>query len=422
MKRNTSKAIALLMSAFLLASTSCVKNKQHSPKAEVTQEIKEPEISPLDSVIRHDFKSANEMAFSLFKQVDRQKRSGNFMISPLCLTNALVMLANGADGNTLKQIADVLGAKDMSVDKICKQYRDLDVYLKSIDKETSFANASSIWIDNKFQVKAAFLKNNKEIFNSEVFNKPLATEKTKNDINSWCDKQTNGHIKEILHDIPSQDSRMLLMNALYFNGKWTYAFSKEDTKEEFFKNSDGSKSKVNMMHKSENLKARIFNKYDMVEFPYGNRDFCMIVILPHKVENLDNCLKNISLEQINEFDGFPSLYLVNVRMPHMELKDDTDFNSPLKALGMTDAFSVKNANLSRISDNLYVSDIIQKTSIMVNEEGTKATAVTYDVLRAKADDEPKPEILEFYMDRPFVYLIREKTTGTILFMGKVRKL
>jgi len=128
MKRNKYKAIAILMSAFLLALTSCVKKKQQLPKAEVKQEITQPKISPLDSVIRHDFKSANEMAFLLFKQVDKQKGRENFMISPFSLSNALVMLANGADGNTLKQIKDVLGAKDMSIDKVCKMYRDLDVY------------------------------------------------------------------------------------------------------------------------------------------------------------------------------------------------------------------------------------------------------------------------------------------------------
>jgi serpin B len=269
MKRNIFKVMPLLMSAFLLALTSCVKKKQQLPKAEVKQEIKQPEISPLDSVIRHDFKSANEMAFLLFEQVDKHKGRENFMISPFSLTNALVMLANGADGNTLKQIKDVLGAKAMSIDKVCKMYRDLDVYLKSIDTETSFANASSIWIDDKFKVKADFLKKNKEIFNAEVYNRPLATEKTMNDINSWCNRQTNGHIKDVLNNIPSPDSRMLLMNALYFNGKWASAFSKEDTKEEFFKNSDGSKSKVNMMHKFEGMRACVCDKFDIVEFPYG---------------------------------------------------------------------------------------------------------------------------------------------------------
>lgn len=422
MKRNKYKAIAILMSAFLLALTSCVKKKQQLPKAEVKQEITQPEISPLDSVIRHDFKSANEMAFLLFKQVDKQKGRENFMISPFSLSNALVMLANGADGNTLKQIKDVLGAKDMNIDKVCKMYRDLDVYLKSIDTETSFANASSIWIDDKFKVKADFLKKSKEIFNAEVYNRPLATEKTMNDINSWCNRQTNGHIKDVLNNIPSPDSRMLLMNALYFNGKWSDPFSKENTKEEFFRNYDGSKSKVNMMYKFEYMKASVCDKFDIVEFPYGKRDFSMVVILPHKGQNIDICLKNLSSKQVNKIDSNSDFYYVSVHMPQLELKDETDFNRTLMALGMTDAFSEKNANLSKISDDLYVSAIKQKTSIKVNEEGTEATAVTHEIIMAKDADAPKPKVLVFNMDRPFVYLIREKITGTILFMGKVRKL
>lgn len=422
MERNKFKALTILMSAFSLTLTSCVKKEPQSPNAEVKHELTQSEISPLDSVIRHDFKSANEMAFVLFEQVDKQAGGGNIMISPFSLTNALVMLANGADGNTLKQIKDVLGAKDMSIDKICKKYMDLDIYLKSIDKETSFANASSIWIDEKFKVKADFLKRNKEVFNAEVYNKPLATEKTMNDINSWCDKQTKGHIKDLLHDIPSSDSRVLLMNALYFKGTWAEEFDKAYTKDDYFTNSDGSKSKVKMMHQTIDLKACIFKKYDMVKFPYGNGDFSMIVLLPHKGENIDVCMKSFSIEQVNIFDCFPDIYSVNISMPRMELKYEMNFNSTLKALGITDVFSIEKANLSKISNELYVTDIIQKTFIKVNEEGTEATAVIEDVLRAKAEDEPKPKILEFNMNRPFAYLIREKTTGTILFMGKVRKL
>ena len=422
MKRNKFKAMVILMTAFLLASTSCVKKKQQLPKFEEKQEVTQPEISPLDSVIRHDFKSANEMAFSLFKQADKQKRNENFMISPFSLANALVMLANGADGNTLKQITNVLGAKDMSVDKICKMYRDLDVYLKSIDKETSFANASSIWIDDKFQVKADFLKRNEEILNAEVYNRPLATEKTMNDINSWCDKQTKGHIKDMFHNIPSPDSRMLLMNALYFNGKWSSPFFKGDTKEKFFKNHDGSKSKVNMMYTFLGMKACVCDKYDIAEFSYGKGNFSMVVILPHKGQNIDACLKNLSSKQVNKIDSNSDIYLVDVYMPRMELNCEFDFNSPLMALGMTDAFSIKNANLSKISNGLYVSDVKQKTFIKVDEEGTEATAITGEVIKAKDADEPKPKVLEFHMDRPFVYLIRETITGTILFMGKVMKL
>ena len=419
MKRNKFKAMAILMSAFLLASASCAQKKQTSPMAEETEEVTQPEIFPLDSVTRHDFKSANEMAFVLFEQVDKQAGGGNLMISPFSLTNALVMLANGADGNTLKQIKDVLGAKDMSIDDICKKYRDLDVYLKSIDSETSFANASSIWIDNKFPVKADFLMKNKEVFNAEVYNKPLATEKTMNDINSWCDKQTKGHIKDMLHDIPSSDSRVLLMNALYFNGAWAETFDKDNTKDDYFTNSDGSKSKVKMMHQTIDLQACVCKGVDLVMFPYGEGSFYMEIILPHKGENLDACMKNLRNEHVSKMEDYASSYKVNISMPRMELRCETSFNSSLQALGMSDAFA-KNANFSKITDKeLYVSDIHQTTFIKVDEEGTEAAAETDEILKCK---EVIPDTLDFNMNRPFAYLIREKKTGTILFMGKVRKL
>ena len=422
MKRNKYKAIAILMSAFLLASTSCAHKKQNSPMIEEAEEVSQPEISPLDSVIRHDFKSANEMAFLLFEQVDKQKGRENFMISPFSLTNALVMLANGADGNTLKQIKGVLGAKDMSIDKVCKMYRDLDVYLKSVDPETSFANSSSIWIDDKFHVKVDFIRKNKEIFNAEVYNKPLATEKTMNDINSWCDKQTKGHIKDILQNIPSQDSRMLLMNALYFKGAWAETFDKDSTKDDYFTNSDGSKSKVKMMHQTTDLRACVCKGVDMVMFPYGEEgDFYMEIILPHKGENLDTSMKNLRSEHVDKMESYASSYKVNISMPRMELRCETSLNSSLKALGMSDAFA-NNANFSKISDNdLYVSDIHQTTYIKVDEEGTEAAAETDEILKCK-EIVVNQETLEFNMNRPFLYLIREKITGTILFMGKVRKL
>ena len=422
MKRNKFKAMVILMSAFLLASASCAQKKQPSPMAEETEEVTQPEISPLDSVIRHDFKSANEMAFVLFEQVDKHVGGGNLMISPFSLTNALVMLANGADGNTLKQIKDVLGAKDMSIDDICKKYRDLDVYLKSIDPETSFANASSIWIDEKFPLKADYLKKNKEVFNAEVYNKPLATEKTMNDINSWCDKQTKGRIKDILQNIPSSDSRMLLMNALYFYGAWAETFDKSNTKDDYFTNSDGSKSKVKMMHQTIDLQACVCKGVDMVMFPYGEEgDFYMEIILPHKGENLDTSMKNLRSEHVDKMESYASSYKVNISMPRMELRCETSLNSSLKALGMSDAFA-NNANFSKISDNdLYVSDIHQTTFIKVDEEGTEAAAETDEIFKCK-EIVVNQETLEFNMNRPFLYLIREKITGTILFMGKVRKL
>ena len=419
MKRNIFKVIALLISAMLLYSANCIAQTEFVSDTE--EEVEED--YPFDSTATAIIKSSTDMAFSLFAQVDKHKnRNENYTISPLSLTNALVMLANGADGNTLKQITDVLGVKNINTDDISKIYSTLNKYLKTVDPSTTFTNANSIWIDNKFNVNNDFIQKNNKLFNAKVQNQTLATQKTMNDINSWCDKQTNGCIKKALYNIPASDSKMILMNALYFNSTWVDTFDKANTKDDYFTNSDGSKSKVKMMHQKTDLRACICNNADMVEFPYGEEgNFYMEIFLPHEGENLDDCFKNLKNEHVEKIENYASNYKVNVSMPRMELRCETSFNSSLKALGMSDAFA-NNANFSKISNkDLFVSDIHQTTFIKVDEEGTEAAAETDEVFKCEEvliQDEP----LEFNINRPFLYLIREKTTGTILFMGKVRKL
>ena len=418
MNRNIFKVMALLISAMLLYPANCIAQTEF-----VSDTEEEEDYYPFDSTATAILKGSTDMAYFLFAQVDKHKnRNENYTISPLSLTNALVMLANGADGNTLKQITDFLGVKNINTDNISKTYSTLNQYLKTVDPGTTFANANSIWIDNKFNVNNDFIQKNKKLFNAKVINQTLATQKTMNDINSWCDKQTNGCIKKALYDIPASDSRMILMNAMYFNSTWVDTFDKDNTKEEYFTNSDGSKSKVMMMHQTTDLRACICNNADMVEFPYGEEgNFYMEIFLPHEGENLDVCLKNLKSEQVEKIENYARNYKVNVSMPRMELRCETSFNNSLKALGMSDAFA-DNANFSKISNNgLLVSDIHQTTFIKVDEEGTEAASETDEVFKAKgilAQNEP----LEFNINRPFLYLIREKTTGTILFMGKVRKL
>ena len=356
--------MALLISAMLLYPANCIAQTEF-----VSDTEEEEDYYPFDSTATAILKSSTDMAYFLFAQVDKHKnRNENYTISPLSLTNALVMLAKGADGNTLKQITDFLGVKNINTDNISKTYSTLNQYLKTVDPSTTFANANSIWIDNKFNVNNDFIQKNEKLFNAKVINQTLATQKTMNDINSWCDKQTNGCIKKALYDIPASDSRMILMNAMYFNSTWVDTFDKDNTKEEYFTNSDGSKSKVKMMHQTTDLRACICNNADMVEFPYGEEgNFYMEIFLPHEGENLDVCLKNLKSEQVEKIENYARNYKVNVSMPRMELRCETSFNSSLKALGMSDAFA-DNANFSKISNNgLLVSDIHQTTFIKVDE-------------------------------------------------------
>ena len=410
------------MAAILQASASCAseKNPLQEQESAISDSIQTYN-SPFDDISKYDYTNTNDMAFSLFHEVDKRNKNKNFTISPLSMANALAMLVNGADGNTLNQIKDVLGVKGKSIEEIDNMYSALNRYLQSADSSVTFTNANSIWIDDNFKIKNDFISKNKQLFNAEIRNQSLPSEKTMNDVNSWCEKKTNGCIKEILTSIPDANTRMILINALYFKGGWSKTFDEEITKKEDFTNSDGSKSKVYMMHQTDEFEACFGKKVDMVEFPYGYHEFYMQVLLPHKGENLDECLKDLNSEQLRNIESQIEYAKVNVSMPRMELRYDTSFKDCLRALGMKDAFA-PNACFPNISnEETYVSDINQSTFIKINENGTEAAAITTAVLLAKSIEEEPVKIHDFIINRPFAYIIRD-TTGTILFMGKVRKL
>lgn len=401
----------LMMTAILLTSTSCVSEKL------------EPTPCPNTPIASTSFKASTQMAFPLLAKVDSfAKPNENICISPISLSEALAMIANGANGNTLRQITNVVGTPDESIEKVSEVFGTLNKYLATADESSSVTLANSIWIDESIKVKDDFTDKNKELLSAETINQELASYETKNNINSWCEQKTNGNIKEFLKEPLSENDDIVLINTLHFKARWKDEFSKKKTKEADFTNYDGSKSKVMMMNMCLEGLACPGKKMDMAIFPYSNGTFCMEVFLPHEGENLDSCLANFTAENVEKMEKWATEFdEVNVSMPRMELKCETNFNEPLKAIGMTEAFSQK-ADFSGISDDGgKISEVKQATTIKIDEEGTEASAVTIEkccTLSAIME----PRTLEFNMNRPFAYIIREKVSGTILFMGKVRKL
>ena len=411
MKRSKFYAMALLMSTALFTTTSC----DSSDDTETTG----PVVCPTDQTTTTILNASINKAFPLFAAVDAAtKANENFTISPLSLSEMLVMASNGANGETRKQINSIIGANDnISKESLNEAFKGLNEYLARVDSKKTFTTANSVWIDEGFKVKPEFLSDKKLI--GETFNQKLSTVKTMDDINKWCDIKTSGCIKDILTEPLDDYCRMVLANALYFKGMWKNKFSKDDTKEKEFTNSDGSKSKVQMMHHANNFLAYEGIDMDFAEFPYGNDNYCMDVFLPHEDKKLDECMKNFDQKTFEEYLNKAGKGEVLVEMPRMKLEYMNSLVKPLKAMGMTDAFSEK-ADFSGLSDEkVSISDVIQATFVNVDEEGTEAAAVTVATL----DNSVMPmRTSTFYINRPFAYIIREKTTGTILFMGKVRKL
>lgn len=375
---------------------------------------------PLDSTAKAVYKGETSMAYPLFEQVDKLHNTNeNVVISPLCLADALTILANGAKGITSDQIMNILGTIDLNAEKVSGVYGKLNDYLMGYKREVGIKTANSVWTDDKFKTKPEYSNKNRNDFKAEMHNQRLALDMTKNAINLWCDKNSNGAFKNILSQPLSSEAKIAIFNTICFNGTWNAVFDEDVTRPVEFANADGSKSKVMMMQQEEHYQVYEGDKMDLLRIPYLKGNFYMEIYLPHKGENLDDCMRNFSKKQDNLMRKRTSEQKVALDMPRMDLKCVNDFTEPLKAMEMTDAFSSE-ADFSGIAENSpYVSDIRQIVNLKFCEKGTEVSSFTRKEYQ-KGDFTAKP--LFFTMNRPFFFTIREHKSGTILFMGKVRKL
>ena len=320
----------LLMPIAILTPTNCMAQAR---QANTTA-------CPLDSTAKVIYKGETSMAYTLFEQVDKlHDKNENIVISPLCLADALAILANGAKGITSDQIMSVLGTEDLEAGKISEVYGKLNDYLAGFTRENGIKNAHSVWIDNKFKLKNEYTTKNRNDFKAEIRNHILASDMTKNNINLWCSQNTRGSIKNILSQPLSSDAKIALFNIVCFNGTWNNVFEEDVTRPMDFQNADGTKSKVMMMQQEEHYQVYEGDKMDLLRIPYQKGNFYMEIYLPHKGENLEDCMRNFSKKQDTQMRKRTSDQKVALDMPRLDLKCENNFIEPLKAMEMTDAFS-----------------------------------------------------------------------------------
>lgn len=357
---------------------------------------------------------SNTFGLDLFK-LTAQGDTGNMMLSPLSAATALTMLLNGCEGETYDQIQQMLGFTDLTITEINDAYKSLLSQLLSVDPEITLTLANAIFYHSDFMVKQPFLNTLEEDFSATVksldFSQPSALEA----INAWADDKTNGKIPKVLDEL-SPSTVMILMNALYFMGNWTYRFDKELTVTAPFYTDDGNIMQVSMMQNTLSLKTFSAEDFSAVELPYGRTNFSMIVILPDggPGEFVADLNENIWEEMTAYFDNTDASVEIIFSMPKFKFAYEKSLKEQLIALGMTDAFDEIQADLGGISDeDIFVSFVKQNTFIDVNEEGTEAAAVT--TIGIEITSAP----VSFTVNRPFVFAIRERTSNALLFIGKV---
>lgn len=368
--------------------------------------------------------SGNTLACNMLKIIASQ-HSESFIFSPISLEYALAMVNNGAAGETENQIRDVIGFGDKSVKEVNEFYKYLTENLLNVDNTVAMniANAqvfnTAIGDESKYNkdYKNALTGYYNALFEGYDFAKD--NKKALSAINSWASKQTEGMINPLLDELDPY-SATLLMNAIYFKGSWADKFDSSFTRKEDFTKGDGAKTKVDMMNQTSNVSYYFDKNCSAISKTYGNGAFKMTFILPDEgitTAELAKGLDRTALERIIKRKGSEE---VIIKIPKFETSFTIELNDMLKSLGMVDAFNPTKADFSSMSSHLslYISRVLQKARIKVEEKGTEAAAVTVIDMKLTSAIPSPGEPLTFYATRPFLYTISEISTGAILFMGQ----
>ena len=367
--------------------------------------------------------SSNQFGFNLFKDLSASgPNDENLFISPLSISFALTMTYNGAASQTATDMQTTLGYGDMSKATINQSCKELMQTILTIDPKVAMEIANSIWYRNTFAVKDSFLTLNKTFFDAEVKPADFSNPQTVGLINNWVNLKTHEKISSVITEIPS-DAIMYLINAIYFKGNWKYKFETKNTEKASFTLADGSTYQTDFMNMKEKFKYVKNNLISAIELPYGNGGFSMIVLLPNDGKTYADVISNLTMDNWTQWNSQMDSANVFVKLPKFKFKYEKTLNQNLTDLGMGVAFDSNSANFSGISEaaQLFISFVLHKSFVDVNEEGTEAAAVTVVGIITTSIDPSQPTYQYFDVNKPFVFAIKENTTNSILFMGLVKK-
>ena len=423
----------LFLVVFSFALWACTSDSD----VPVIEEEEPPALIPRQdielSAVEQDLsEQTNAFAFNLLKTVYANETAHkNILLSPLSATLAFSMLNNGAAGTTQKEIQQTLGYGNVSPDAINKYLQKIINAMQELDSRGKFESANSIWIKQDYPVFNAFKQVNQQYYKAEIQNVDFSKPATVTAINNWVNEKTHGKITEILKEV-EPFTRLILINALYFKGYWTDPFMKELTADAIFRTSTGSEQVVPMMRKTSGLAYSKLENCAAVELPFGNRAFSLVVVLPDEDTAITTVLEQMNgdwWKQLTDFDKFfyegyleGIHYQVKLEIPRFKLAYDRTLNDDLKALGMRIPFAMGAADFSLITqkEDLAISLVKQKTFAQMDEEGMEAAAVTLIGMVGSANIEFT--MVDFKVNRPFLYFIKEKSSGLVFFAGIMNKI
>ena len=356
----------------------------------------------------------------LLQAVNPSFADGNVFLSPLSASVALGMTMTGAAGSTFTEMRETLALPDRPIAALDSGYQALITLLRALDPRVELRLANSLWYRTSFgpAISPAWTQELRTFFGARVGALDFGAPSAVSTINTWVDSSTAGRIKTIVDEIPAS-MVLYLINAIHFKGSWRDGFDARRTTPQPFTTHRGTTVQVPMMLRSGNFRVAAASGRTVLELPYGGDAWALTVLLPAQGEPIDSLVARLTpavwQSAVAGLADAPAD--AQIILPKFSLTWEDQLNNELQTMGMRAPFRAGGADFTRLAPTvgreLFISEVKQKTFVDVNEEGTEAAAVT-SVGISRTSLPPS-----YRVDRPFILAIRERLSGTLLFLGKV---
>lgn len=407
------KAIFMAIPAVLvILLVQCTKSTEPEPAPGPPQQRTPADLTAAEKALVN---ATNGFSLELFREIlALEPEKQNVFTSPLSVSYALGMTYNGASGQTRLDMADVLGYGGLTGKEINESYKGLMSVLGELDPDVVFRIANSIWYRLGKPVREEFIDITRTYFDALVREMDWSMPGAADTINAWIEEHTNGKITNIISPPISEDIAMFLINAIYFNGAWTVAFDPESTVTGSFFLSDDSTVGCDMMRRADTIGYFYNDLFQAAELPYGDGSFSMIILLPLWEKTVDDIVAELTPGNWAAWTGQLGDCEIPFSMPKFKFDYGTRLDFVLKQMGMAIAWDpYARGFCNMFADSIgWIDEVRHKAFVQVDENGTEAAAVTV-VLMADSI------MSSMTVNRPFLFVIHERESGTILFMGRV---